>query len=58
MVRLELLSSARNAGEFGELHDELAALPDCPVGKDDEDYHRIAEITGQPTRWPADRGVL
>jgi predicted nucleic acid-binding protein len=102
MVRLELLSSARNASEFGELRDELAALPDCPVGKEqwdralwvyeqlaaqggahqrsvkhadlliaaaaeaagltvlhyDEDFDRIAEITGQPTRWLADRGVL
>jgi predicted nucleic acid-binding protein len=102
MVRLELLYSARNAGEFGELHDELAALSDCPVGKEqwdralwvyeqlaaqggahqrsvkhpdlliaaaaeaagltvlhyDEDFDRIAEITGQPTRCLADRGVL
>ena len=23
-----------------------------------EDFDRIAEITGQPTRWLADRGVL
>jgi predicted nucleic acid-binding protein len=102
MVRLELLYSARNASEFGELQDELAALPDCPVGKEqwnralwvyeqlaaqggahqrsvkhadlliaaaaeaagltvlhyDEDFDRIAEITGQPTRWLADRGAL
>jgi predicted nucleic acid-binding protein len=102
MVRLELLYSARNASEFGELRDELAALPDCPVGKEqwdralwvyerlaaqggahqrsvkhadlliaaaaeaagltllhyDEDFDRIAEITGQPTRWLAGRGVL
>jgi len=102
MVRLELLYSARNAGEFGELRDELAALRDCPVGKEqwdralwvyeqlaaqggahqrsvkhadlliaaaaeaagltvlhyDEDFDRIAEITGQPTRWLADRGAL
>jgi predicted nucleic acid-binding protein len=102
MVRLELLYSARNASEFGELRDELAALPDCPLGKEqwdralwvyeqlatlggahqrsvkhpdlliaaaaemagltilhyDEDYDRIAEITGQPTRWLADRGTL
>jgi len=102
MVRLELLYSARSAGEFGELHDELAALSDCPVGKEqwnralwvyeqlaaqggahqrsvkhgdlliaaaaeaagltvlhyDEDFDRIAEVTGQPTRWIADRGTL
>jgi len=102
MVRLELLYSARNTGEFGDLRDELAALPDCPVGKEqweralwvyeqlaalggahqrsvkhadlliaaaaeaagltvlhyDEDFDRIAEITGQPTRWLADRGAL
>ena len=102
MVRLELLYSARNTSEFGELRDELAALPDCPVGKEqwaralwvyeqlaaqggahqrsvkhadlliaaaaeaagltvlhyDEGYDRIAEITGQPTRWLADRGAL
>jgi predicted nucleic acid-binding protein len=102
MVRLELLYSPRNTGEFGELRDELAALPDCPVGKEqwdralwvyeqlaaqggahqrsvkhadlliaaaaeaagltvlhyDEDFDRIAEITGQPTRWLADRGAL
>ena len=102
MVRLELLYSARNADEFGELRDELAALVDCPVGKAqwsralwvyerlaaqggahqrsvkhadlliaaaaeaagltvlhyDEDFERIAEITGQSTRWLADRGGL
>jgi predicted nucleic acid-binding protein len=102
MVRLELLYSSRNASEFGELRDELGALPDCPIGKQqweralsvyehlagqggahqrsvkhpdlliaaaaetagltilhyDEDYDRIAEITGQPTRWLADRGAL
>ena len=33
MVRLELLYSARNAGEFAEIRDELAALPGCPIGK-------------------------
>jgi predicted nucleic acid-binding protein len=102
MVRLELLHSARNASEFRDLRDELRALPDCPIGKEqwaralwvyeelaarggahqrsvkhpdlliaaaaeaagvrilhyDEDYDRIAEITGQPTRWLADRGAL
>ena len=102
MVRLELLHSARNADEFAEIRVELAALPDCPIGKDqwnralcvyeelsghggahqrsvnhpdlliaaaaeaaavtlphyDEDYDRIAEITGQPMRWLAPMGSL
>lgn len=102
MVRLELLYSARTVSEFGELREELAALPDCPVGKEqweralwvyeqlaaqgsadqrsvkhpdlliaaaaetaglmvlhyDEDFDRIAAITGQPTRWLAERGTL
>lgn len=102
MVRLELLYSARNADEFAEIRQELAALPDCPVGNEqwkralwvyeqlsarggahqrsvkhadlliaaaaeaadlvvlhyDEDYDRIAEITGQPTRWLAPKGTL
>ena len=34
MVRLELLYSARHAGEFAALREELAALPDCPIAKD------------------------
>jgi predicted nucleic acid-binding protein len=102
MVRLELLHSARNADEFAELRDELAAVPDCPIGNAqweralwvyerlsrqggahqrsvkhadlliaaaaeaagvallhyDEDYDRIAGVTGQPTRWLAPRGSL
>lgn len=102
MVRLELLSSARDHGELTELRDDLAALADCPIGSDeweralwvyeqlaaqggahqrsvkhadlliaaaaetarvpvlhcDEDYDRIAEITGQPMRWLAPRGSL
>jgi len=33
MVRLELLSSARNAGEFAEIREELPALPNCPIGQ-------------------------
>ncbi len=32
MVRLELLSSARNAIEFAEIREDLAALPDCLIG--------------------------
>jgi predicted nucleic acid-binding protein len=34
MVRLELLFSAWNPHGFADLRDELAALPDCPIGKD------------------------
>jgi len=102
MVRLELLHSARNAREFNEISEELAALIDCPIREEqwtralwvygelaarggahqrsvkhpdlliaaaaevanvavlhyDEDYDRIAEVTGQPTRWLAPRGSL
>ena len=102
MVRLELLYSARNADEFAEIREELAALPDCPIEKAqweralwvyeqlsaqggthqrsvkhadllvaaaaeaagiavlhyDEDYDRIAEVTGQSTRWLAPKGSL
>jgi predicted nucleic acid-binding protein len=102
MVRLELLYSARDPVEFAAIRDELAVLPDCPIGKQhweralsvyeqlsvrgglhqrsvkhpdlliaaaaeaagvavlhyDEDYDRIAEITGQPTRWLAPAGSL
>jgi predicted nucleic acid-binding protein len=102
MVRLELLHSARGPAEFAEIREELAALPDCPIDKDqwnralwvyeqlsvqggayqrsvkhpdlliaaaaeaadvtllhyDEDYDRIAAITGQRTRWLAPRGTL
>jgi predicted nucleic acid-binding protein len=102
MVRLELLHSARGPGEFAEIRQELDAVEDCPMGKDqweralwvyeqlsacggthhrsvkhpdlliaaaaeaadipvlhyDEDYQRIAGITGQPTRWLAPAGSL
>lgn len=102
MVRLELLYSARNAGEFRALRGELDALADCPIGDEqwkralevyeqlaqqgglhhravrhpdlliaaaaegagvavlhyDEDYDRIAAITGQQVRWLAPRGSL
>jgi predicted nucleic acid-binding protein len=102
MVRLELLYSARNASEFRALRRELAALPDCPIAKEqweralevyeelahrgglhhravkhadlviasaaeaagvavlhyDEDFERIAAVTGQPARWLAQRGSL
>lgn len=102
MVRLELLHSARNPVEFGEVRDGLTALIDCEIGKAewsralsvyeqlasaggasqrsvkhqdlliaaaaesaevcllhyDEDFDRIAEITGQHTRWLAPPGTL
>jgi predicted nucleic acid-binding protein len=102
IVRLELLHSARSASEFAEIRQELAALPDCPIEKEqwnralwvyeqlsaqggasqrsvkhpdlliaaaaeaadvsvlhyDEDYDRIAAITGQPTHWLAPKGTL
>lgn len=102
MVRLELLHSARNVGEFRLTRDDLEHLPDCPITTDhwhraldvyellaatdgkhqrsvkhpdlliaaaaeaagvavlhyDEDYDRIAAVTGQPTRWLAQRGSL
>ena len=102
MVRLELLYSARNADELAEIRDELAALPDCPIGEAqweralwvyeqlsaqggahqrsvkhadlliaaaaeaagvavlhyDEDYDRIAGVTGQATRRLAAKGSL
>ena len=84
MVQLELLYSARNAGEFVTLRSELDTLPNCPIGTEqwqralhvytrlahegglhhravlhyDEDYDRIAAITGQQVRWLATRGSL
>ena len=102
MVRLELLYSTRNAGEFTNLRSELDALPDCPIGVEewkralevyeqlarqgglhhrsvrhpdlliaaaaeaagipvlhyDEDYDRIATITGQDVHRLAPRGTL
>lgn len=102
MVRLELLYSTRNAGEFRALRSELDALPDCPIEAEqwnralevyeklavhaglhhravkhpdlliaaaaeavgvavlhyDEDYDRIAAVTGQQARWLAPRGSL
>ena len=102
MVRLELLYRARNPVEFAEIRDELAALTDCRIGKEqwdralwvyeqlsaaggvhqrsvphpdlliaaaaeaagvtvlhyDDDYERIAAITGQPIRWLAPKASL
>lgn len=37
MVRLELLQTARNADEFAEIREELSALPDCPIEKEQWD---------------------
>lgn len=102
MVRLDLLHSAHNVSEFRALRQDLDALVDCPIGKQeweralevyqelarqgglhhravkhpdlliaaaaearemavlhyDEDYERIAAITGQEVRWLAPRGTL
>ena len=102
MVKLELLVSAQNGGEFDEIRQELDELQDCAIGplqwrraldvyrelahlggahqrsvghQDlliaaaaeaaevellhyDEDFDRIAAITGQPTRWIVPRGTL
>ncbi|HVS28651.1 MAG TPA: PIN domain nuclease [Solirubrobacteraceae bacterium] len=102
MVRLELLHSAQSASEFSALRQDLEAVTDCPIGKQqweralevyeqlahqgglhhravkhpdlliaaaaeaadltvlhyDEDYERIAAITGQEVRWLAPRGSL
>jgi predicted nucleic acid-binding protein len=45
MVRLELLYSARNRLEFAEIREELAALRDCPIGKDE--WHRALWVYEQ-----------
>jgi predicted nucleic acid-binding protein len=55
MVRLELLHSARNPREFADIHDELGALPDCPVGKPEWEqalwvYGRLAARGGAGQR--------
>lgn len=34
MVRLELLYSARSAHDLEAISDELSALRDCPIGKE------------------------
>jgi predicted nucleic acid-binding protein len=102
MVKLELLTEARNGKEFDRRREQLDALPqrsmgeaewlralevygrlahqggahqrsvkhadlliaaaaergDVPVLHYDEDFDRIAAVTGQPTRWLARRGSL
>jgi predicted nucleic acid-binding protein len=101
-ARRALRYSARDPQEFAEIREELDALQDCSIGKEqwgralwvyeqlgaaggahqrsvkhpdlliaaaaeaagvtvlhyDEDYDRIAEITGQPVRWLAPKGSL
>jgi predicted nucleic acid-binding protein len=102
MVAMEVLTSARDAGDFreleqaleacpwlrietadwdearrvygmlaeqGPLHHRAVKIPDLliaavaarhgvPLVHYDEDYDRIAAITGQPVRWVAPRGSL
>ena len=102
MVSLELLYSARSAGEFDRRRDELSALRQCPIAEPqfrraldvmrklahrsalehravkfqdlliacgaeasslpvlhyDEDYERIAAVTGQPIEWLAPKASL
>lgn len=102
MVKLELLTEARNGHEFDRRREQLDALPqrsmgqaewlraldvygrlaqqggahqrsvkhadlliaaaaecaEVPVLHYDEDFDRIAAVTGQPTRWLAPRGSL
>ena len=48
MVRLELLHSARNPTEFAELQEDLTALPDCPIGK--EQWDRALWVYAQLSR--------
>jgi predicted nucleic acid-binding protein len=45
MVRLELLHSTRSAAEFRALRQDLEALPDCPIGK--EQWARALEVYEQ-----------
>lgn len=45
MVRLELLHSARSPTEFAEIRHELAALPDCPIEKDQ--WNRALQVYEQ-----------
>jgi predicted nucleic acid-binding protein len=55
MVRLELLHSTRSAKEFAQLHEELEALPDCPISKPEwgralSVYQRLAARGGAAQR--------
>jgi predicted nucleic acid-binding protein len=55
MVRLELLESVRNAEEFRARREELAVLPDCPIGTSQWRralwvYERLAEQGGAHQR--------
>jgi predicted nucleic acid-binding protein len=42
IVRLELLHSARSPTEFAQIRDELAALPGCPIDK--EQWNRALQL--------------
>lgn len=101
-VRLEVLCTAREIGEFRQTRQSLASLHHCPIDQDvwdraldvyellaaqggahqrqvshpdlliaaaaeaadvpvvhyDEDYDRIAAVTGQATRWVRARGTF
>lgn len=48
MVRLELLYSARNGAEFGQLRDDLEALADCPLGP--REWRRAIDVYGTLAR--------
>jgi len=55
MVRLELLYSARNATEFADIREGLAAIRDCPIGKAEWEralwvYERLAASGGAHQR--------
>jgi len=55
MVRLELLYSARNPQDFADIREELAALPDCPIGQEQWDralwvYEQLAAAGGAHQR--------
>jgi hypothetical protein len=52
MVGLELLYSARDSDEFAEIREELAVLPDCPIGK--QQWERALSVYG----WLAPAGTL
>lgn len=48
MVRLELLYSARNGAEFGELRKDLDALASCPIGMGE--WRRAVDVYGELAR--------
>ncbi len=63
MVRLELLSSARSPQDFAEIREELAVLPDCPIGKEQWGralwvYERLGAAGGAHQRSVKHPGLL